>query len=82
MGARRGKGNVKRPCLPDEIFILCAEPSLSSLAFSLTELNDNLAASVLILVVGVGVDLADELIDALLDEGLKINVLYPRDGDV
>lgn len=82
MGARRGEGDVQRPRLPDEVLIFCAKPSLPSLAFPLTELDDNLAASVLILIVGVGVDLADELVDTLFNKRLEVDILDPGYGNV
>ena len=77
MRARRSEGNVQRPRLPDQILILCAEPALLPPALPFAELYDNLAAGVLVLVVGVGVDLTDELIDTLFNKRLEIDVLDP-----
>ena len=82
MCAWRGKGNVQRPRLPDQVLIFCPEPTLPPFALSFAELDNNLAAGVLVLVVGIGVDLTHELVDALFDKRLQVNILDPRYGDV
>lgn len=82
MSAWRGKSNVQCPRFPDQVLILCAKPTLLSSTFSFAELHDKLTAGVLILVVDVGIGLADELINTLLDERLQVDVLDPRDRDV
>lgn len=82
MRAWRGEGNLQRPRLPDQVFIFASKPTFPPFAFSFAELDDNLAAGVLILVVGIGVDLTHELVDTLFDKSLEVDVLDPGYRDV
>lgn len=76
VSAWRDKSDVQRPRLPDQVFVF-AKPALSTFAVAFTKLDDNLAARVLILVVGVCVNLAHKVVDALFDERLQVDVLDP-----
>lgn len=70
ISAWRSESNVQSPRLPDQVLILCSKPTLLSSTFSFAELYDNLAAVVLILVVDVGIGLANKLINPLFDKRL------------
>lgn len=78
MSAWRSEGDVQSPRLPNQVFVLLAKPALLASTLSFTELYDHLATGVLVLVVRVGIDLADELINSLFDQCLQVDILDPR----